>query len=149
MHTLPRAVTAQFFADPQSYAALRAHWRSLMTSDRRHILTAEQHLLYLALIGKDWRTGFTPITNPRKLANGAFIGWPLFRALSRLHSPWHEQSLLAPFDGHVTSTMLAQLRPYIPRPNEYRYQAADFQPGAWPFDAYCRPVAPAQREDHA
>ena len=149
MHTLPRAVTAQFFVDPSAYAALRAHWRTLMTSDRRHTLAAEHHLLYLVLIGKDWRTGFTPITNPCKLANGAFMGWSPFRALSVLHSPWHEQSLLAPFNGHVTSTMLAQLRPYIPRPNAYRYQAADFQPGAWPFDAYCQPVLPAQREDDA
>jgi hypothetical protein len=144
MHTLPRAVTAQFFTNPSAYAALRAHWRTLMTSDRRHTLAAEHHLLYLALIGKDWRTGFTPITNPRKLANGAFVSWSPFRALSALHSPWHESALLAPFDGHVTGAMLAQLRPSIPRPNAYRYQAADFQTGAWPFDAYCQPVTLVQ-----
>jgi hypothetical protein len=36
MHTLPRAVTAQFFINPSAYAALRTHWRTLMTSDRRH-----------------------------------------------------------------------------------------------------------------
>jgi hypothetical protein len=144
MHTLPRATTAQFFANPSAYAALRAHWRVLMTSDRRHTLAAEHHLLYLALIGKDWRTGFTPITNPRKLANGAFVSWSPFRALSALHSPWHEPWLLAPFDGHVTGAMLAQLRPSIPRPNVYGYQAADFQSGAWPFDAYCQPVTLVQ-----
>jgi len=144
MHTLSRAITAQFFANPSAYAALRAHWRVLMTSDRRHTLAAEHHLLYLALIGKDWRTGFTPITNPRKLANGAFVSWSPFRALGALHSPWHEPALLAPFDERVTSAMLAQLRPSIPRPNAYRYQATDFQPGAWPFDAYCQPVVLAQ-----
>jgi hypothetical protein len=49
-----------------------------------------------------------------------------------------------PFDGHVTGTMLAQLRPYLPRPNAYRYQATDFQPGAWPFDAYCQPAVLVQ-----
>ena len=144
MQTLPRAITAQFFADPSAYAALRTHWRALMTSDHRHTLAAEHHLLYLALVGKDWRTGFTPITNPRKLANGAFVNWSPFRALSRLHSPWHESVLLAPFDGYVTAAMLAQLRPYLPRPNAYRYQAADFQAGAWPFDAYCQPTVLVQ-----
>ena len=46
-----------------------------MNSDRKRDLAAEHHLLYLALLGKDWRAGFTPITNQRKLDNGAFHGW--------------------------------------------------------------------------
>jgi hypothetical protein len=143
MQTLPRAVTAQFFADPAAYAALRAHWRMLMTTERRHTLAAEHHLLYLALLGKDWRAGFTPISNARKLANGAFYGWQLFRALGTLHSPHHELALLAPFDGLVTAAMLAQLRAYVPRPNAYRLKPDDWTPQAWPFAAYADPAAPA------
>jgi hypothetical protein len=115
-----------------------------MTSDRRHTLAAEHHLLYLALIGRDWCKAFTPTSNPRKLANGAFTGWPLFRALSVLHSPSHAPFLLAPFDGYVTSAMLAQLRPFLPRLSPYRSQAADFRPGAWAHDAYCQPETLAQ-----
>ena len=144
MQTLPRAITAQFFAAPSAYADLRAHWRALMTSDRRVTLTAEHHLLYSALLGKDWRAAFAPITNPRKLANGAFQGWALFRALNALHSPWQEHALLAPFDGLVISAMLAQLRVYLPRPDAYRLQPVEFTTQPWPFDAYIQPAALAQ-----
>jgi hypothetical protein len=139
MNTLPRIVTAQFFPGAETYAALRTHWRALMNSDSKRDLAAEHHLLYLALLGKDWRKGFTPITNERKLANGAFLGWALFRALWSLHNSFKDQWLLAPFEGIVTSDMLQQVRRVIPRPNAYQYRAADFTSATFPFDAYNLP----------
>ena len=70
MNTLSRATTARILAEPGRYDALRHHWRALVTSDRRHELTAAHHLLYAALRGRDWRRGFTPIRRPSKLAGG-------------------------------------------------------------------------------
>ena len=143
MQTLPRAVTAQLFPDPAAYAGLRAHWRALITSDRRQSLAAAHHLLYLALCGKDWRVGFTPITNTRKLANGGYYAWALWGALSTIHSVQHEPALLAPFDGLVTPAQLAQLRTRLPLPSAYRVRSADFTAQSWPFAAYLDPATPA------
>ena len=139
MNTLPRAVTAQFFPSIDSYNALRQHWSVLMNSDRRHALTAAQHLLYLALLGRDWRKAFTCPTNRRKLDNGAFTGWELFHALEQLRGTWAEAELLAPFDGLVTPGTLAAMRGRLPALNAYALRAADFTPGVFPFEAYTNP----------
>ncbi len=136
MNTLPRAITAHVFNNPNTYFSLRRHWSTLMQSDRRHELSAVHHLLYLALLGKDWRKGFTPATNPRKLANGAYEGWILFSALYRLKGDRYHDELLAPFDGLVTSEMLQSLRVFIPRVNPYHYDPTHFSNGQLPFDAY-------------
>ena len=145
MNTLPRAVTAQFFPTVDSYNALRRRWSALMKSDRRHTLTAAHHLLYLALLGKDWRKAFTCPTNRRKLENGAFPGWMMFRAADRLHSTGRagragmEQAraeLLAPFDGLVTPEMLQAVCGHLPRINSYAFRPTDFAQGAFLFEAY-------------
>lgn len=136
MNTLSRAITARFFPQPDSYNAFRKHWSDLINSARRHELSAAHHLLYLALTGKDWRKAFTPPTNRRKLENGAFWGWVMFRALQSIQRKSAEEQLLAPFDGQVTPQMLGELRNLLPRANAYAYQPADFAPGSFPFEAY-------------
>ena len=141
MNTLPRAVTAQIFASTESYAALRRHWSALMRSDRRHELSAAHHLLYLALLGKDWRKSFTPVSNRRKLDNGAFAGWSLFRALMVLRSPCYETWQLAPFAGLVTPEILQIVRSLVAGQSSYYYRPEDFGAGAFPFDAYNVPDA--------
>jgi hypothetical protein len=89
-------------------------------------------------MGRDWRKGFTPITNQRKLANGAFVGWALFRALATVHYKFkpNEQSLLAPFDGLVTEAMLQFVRNTIPFVSPYAHRPDDFASGRFPFEAY-------------
>ncbi len=141
MNTLPRAITARYLLDTNTYWNLRSHWSTLMRSPRKHELAAVHHLLYLALLGKDWRKGFTPITNRRKLDNGAFFGWKLFRAITALHLPSYESELLKPFDGLVTPEMLHDLRSLIPVQNAYAYQPAQFAPRSFPFDAYSLPAS--------
>lgn len=139
MNTLSRATTARILAEPGRYDALRRHWRALVTSDRRHELTAAHHLLYAALRGRDWRRVFTPIRRPSKLAGGAFASWPLFDALWQLQSPHRESQLLPPFDGLVTPAMLAELRPLLPRVQQHRLDPADVAAHGLPFDAYVSP----------
>ncbi|MBN1887818.1 MAG: hypothetical protein JW850_07495 [Thermoflexales bacterium] len=141
MNTLSRAITAQLFDNTETYTALRKHWSARLSSDRKHELAAAHYLLYLALVGKDWRKGFTPPTNRRKLENGALVGWKLFRALDLLHRRANEEWLLTPFDGLVTPTMLQQLRELLPRLNPYAYIPEQFAGGKFPFEAYCAPEA--------
>ena len=136
MNTLPRALTARLFPNPQAYLALRYRWSQLMNSDLKQSLTAGHHLLYLALQGKDWRKAFTPPTNTCKLANGAFYNWGLWHAFGRLHSPAYEAELLAPFEGLVTVSMLQTLRRLVGKPNLFAYARLGFTPGHFPFEAY-------------
>jgi hypothetical protein len=136
MNTLPRAVTAQFFDDPKTYWALRRHWSALMNSNRKHELSAAHHLLYLVLCGKDWRKGFTPITNRRKLDNGAFYDWGLFRALQTLRYRASDVGFLEPFGGLVTPAMAQAACQLLPVTNYYTYQSEQFRPGHFPFEAY-------------
>ncbi len=117
-NTLPRTLTVQVLPDPNTYQNLRRHWSKLLRSPRKHELTAAHHVLYLALLGKDWRRGFTFITNRRKLDNGAYYDWGLFRAMDVLHSSTCETELLAPFEGLVTPPMLQRIRQFVPYQNK-------------------------------
>jgi len=118
-----------------------------MRSARRRDLTTVHHLLYLALLGKDWRKGFTCVTNRHKLENGAFCGWAMFRALATLHMPSRQAELLALFDGLVTPTMLKNVRKMIPIRNAYAYQPEQFAGRSFPFEAYVLLEAEDESED--
>ena len=146
MNTLSWALTAQILINVETYPLLRKHWRGLINSERKHELLAGHHLLYLALLGKDWRKSFTPPTNRRKLENGAHQGWILFRALRLLHSKSEEAQLLDPFDGLVTPQMLANLRRVISQSNPYSHRAEQFEGGCFPFEAYTLPEASSGQE---
>ena len=138
MNTLSREITSRFFANAEAYQHLRTQWRALMNSPRKHELKAEHHLLYLALLGKDWCKGFSPITNPRKLVNGALYDWQIRRALGTIHHVAQYGSdaspLLQPFDGCVTLEMVATLQPLLPA-CPYQLDPKDYSAG-YPFDAY-------------
>ncbi len=140
MNTLSRAITARFFQNPESYNALRKQWSDLINSERKHELTAAHHLVYLSLMGKDWRKGFTPPTNQRKLDNGAFWGWKMFKALEMIQRTSQEQELLLPFEGLITPPMLSEIRGLLPTGNPYAYKPADFANISFPFDAYAEKV---------
>ena len=140
MNTLPRTITSQILIDPDVYTRFRVHWREMMTSSRKHELHAAHHLVYAILLGRDWRKGFTCPTNHRKLENGAFYGWMLFRALAVLHRPSREAELLAPFDGIVMPAMLQPIRQLVPYQNVYSYRAEQFTIDGFPFEAYSLPA---------
>ena len=140
MNTLSRAITARFFPDLNSYNALRKQWSDLINSERKHDLTAAHHLLYLSLMGKDWRKAFTPPTNQLKLENGAFWGWKMFKALEAIQRSSQEQELMVPFEGLITPQMLSEIRSLLPTDNPYTYKLADFADISFPFDAYSEKI---------
>jgi hypothetical protein len=139
MNTLSKKMTARFFARPEAFQHLRAHWRAIVNSSRRDELRAEHYLLYLALRGKDWRKGFVPITNPRKLANGGYDTWRMRCALAKIHRAAAlgetASPLLKPFDTVVTLEMLQALRAVLPPCPRHPLTGKDFVAG-YPFDAY-------------
>lgn len=95
--------------------AIRRRWSELVRSAPRHNLKAEHYLLYMALMHRDWRRAFTPVRRPKLLANGRRPYDAAIRALSIVHSSYHEAGLLEPFGGLVTPEMLAYLRAALPR----------------------------------
>ncbi len=139
MNTLSRAITAQIFPDNNSYMTLQSQWRVLVNSPRKHELKAAHYLLYQALRGKDWRKAFTPISNQRKLDNGAFESWGLIQAFNTLHSRVWEGALLAPFDGLVTAEMLQLVRSLMLNHNFYALRKHQLSLHSFPFEAYKLP----------
>ncbi|MBV9866157.1 MAG: hypothetical protein JO316_12455 [Abitibacteriaceae bacterium] len=121
MNTLSKETTGAFFQASgqdntlEGYAALQAHWSSLVNSPAAAKLGPEHHLLYQALRGKDWRKAFAPITNSRKLANGAFYNWGLQHALRGIHSQHTQDKLLAPFGNLINEQVLQQVRGLLPK----------------------------------
>lgn len=141
MNTLSRAITARLFPSQTHYERLVAQWSVLVNSPARHELTGAHHLLYLALLGRDWRKAFTLPSNPIRLANGAYENWGFFHAWHGLHSEQRTSELLAPFGELVTPTMLANLRLLLPYKLIFRYKRSDYRPGSFPFEAYTWPEA--------
>ena len=130
------SAASRFSSSVETNTALRQHWSALMRSGRRKELSAAHHILYLALVGKDWRKGFAAATNRSKLENGAFPGWAMFRALAAIHNPADEPWLLAPFGGIVTRQMLQSIRSPLPAPSPYAYRPEQFARANFPFEAY-------------
>ncbi len=114
----------------------------------RSPLGPEHHLLYLALLGHDWRRAFSPITNRTKLGNGGYFNWRFRPAIHALHSRQAEERLLAPFAGLVSVAQLDALRALLPNPkHSYRYEdILVFHSGRWPFDAYNEPSQPTGQD---
>lgn len=135
MQTLSRTITRRFFTSQESYDRLRARWSALMNlpADERPTLRAVHHLLYAALLGRDYRKGFTAPTTHIK--DGAYKAWRLFRALDELERAVHYRDpsmlteLLEPFGDTVTHMMVGILvDDYMPTPRQVyqaQYDSAD------------------------
>jgi hypothetical protein len=146
MNTLSKAVTGTVLG-ATNYESLRRHWATLVRGNPPE-LGSEHYLLYLALLGRDWRWAFAPITNRTTLANGGYFNWRFWPAIRALHSRQAEEWLLAPFAGLVSVAHLDALRPLLPNP-KHSYRNEDilvFQPGRWPFDAYREPSQPTGQD---
>lgn len=128
MNKLNKNITLSLLGEG-GYEALRARWSELCNSDDRKKLNRTHHLLYVALMGRDWRKGFCkrdengnymlPITNANKLANGGDMNWGWSRARRGL-STTHKQEvsdILEPFVGLVTTEMICSIREMLPQPN--------------------------------
>jgi hypothetical protein len=114
VNTLSNAHTRAFFRDAAGRCQLQKRWSELVNSDARASLTAAHFFLYLALLGKDWRRAFTPITNQRKLDNGGVYDWGLVRALRGLRAQWYRDELLAPFGDLISSEVVDAVAALLP-----------------------------------
>lgn len=85
MNTLNKNITENFYKDKtDGYRSVTNIWKDIVNSPTRELLTAEDHLLYAIVRGKDYTKGFTSVTNKNKLANGRREHDTLNRTISSL-----------------------------------------------------------------
>jgi hypothetical protein len=118
MKTLGKEITKRFFKDDGGFDKLQAYWgRQWQNEQWREQLEPIHYFLYSALRGKDWKKGFTPITNAVKLTNGQRpmqVVERIYQQLDRIilndEKEWVEQY----FGGCITVDSLRQLRKLLP-----------------------------------
>lgn len=111
MNTLGKSTTKNFFKTESGYSDMVALWKQQIANGFQP--TTYDLLCYAILRGKDYRKGFTPITNEVKLANGAMsvAHYPFFSAVRKLGNrlPEYFQPLL------IDNLDLRNLLPYDSR----------------------------------
>jgi len=73
MNTLSKQITGTYFfnEDEDNYNKLRKIWHDLVNDkEKKHLLTHYEHIIYLVLLGKDWRKAISISTKPIRLENG-------------------------------------------------------------------------------
>lgn len=121
MKTLNRQTTAAFFQGADGYKDLTDRWCAIVRDPAlRSQLTCAHYLVYAMLRGKNWQKALTPITNRKKLDNGAAEGWIGRKALNSIVRATGPLPLMLPFKGIVSDTALEALKASLP---EYRWSS--------------------------
>lgn len=138
MKTLGKSITRHFFVNPETgWDDLKARWKEMQTffadpmveanaSEEAPPNRAALNLIYMAVRGRDYRKAFTPITNEKKLANGAAADWGYRKAYACMCNP----NLWKFFDGILTDTAMDAIRGVIPKP------AAPWSPNPFALPEY-------------
>jgi len=134
MNTLPKTITQQFFKTPDGYEQCKAIWKHNLGPQGQK-LTVTHHMLYAILRGKDWRKGFTPMTNKNKLANGNFEAWAFFDAVWMLEAKHWEKETYAPFKEILADDAIEKIRALLPLNRRYSHKPETYTNGI-PFEAY-------------
>ena len=105
MNTLSKEFTlGKFFGeDPENYTKLRKQWSKMVNSDTKDELTMAHHILYLILIGKNWKKAVTLPTSKNKLANG--YKPHIIDVAERWNGTFTKNKILSAFEGVVTPEM--------------------------------------------
>lgn len=105
MNTLSKEFTlGNFFGeDPENYVKLRKQWSKMMNSPVKNTLTMAHHILYLILIGKNWRKAVTLPTNKNKLEN--HYKPHIYDVIEQWGGRFIKQNIISSFEGAVTDDM--------------------------------------------
>lgn len=82
MNTLGKQTTKRFYKTETGFEAIQQAWRQLLETGYQP--STYDLLSYAILRGKDYRKGFTPITNEIKLANGQVVLGSLRNSLAKI-----------------------------------------------------------------
>ena len=110
MNTLSKEFTLGMFfeEDPENYAKLRKQWSELVNSDAKNSLTMAHHILYLILIGRNWKKAVTLPTNKNKIDNHYKPHIEMVREWGL--GTYQMNRILSAFEGTVTKEMYEKAR---------------------------------------
>ena len=121
MKALNRQTTAAFFQNADGYKELTERWSAIVHDPTlRSQLTCAHYLVYAMLRGKNWHKAITPITNRKKLDNGAAVSWIGRNVVHSIVRAVETRPLMTPFEGFVSDTALASIQALLP---EYRWSS--------------------------
>lgn len=112
MKTLSKEITlGRFFnEDPENYRKLREQWSKMVNSEKRVTLTLADHVIYLALIGKNWQKAITLPTNKNKVENHYKPKIKSFAERWEYNIGWQRNRVIEKFSGAITEEMYDALR---------------------------------------
>lgn len=97
--------TGDMFTSKEHYLEFTAAFKAWAKAKKP--LDSQHFLLYAILRNRDWTKGWTLPENSGKLTEHQY---KLARAFNGIKSPYLQDYLLAPFDGTITTEMLARIR---------------------------------------
>lgn len=102
MNTLSKEFTlGKFFGeDQENYYKLRKQWSKMVNSEKKNELTMAHHILYLILIGKNWKKSVTIPTNKNKIEN--HYKPHIENVKERWNGSFTMNRILSDFEGIVT-----------------------------------------------
>jgi hypothetical protein len=105
MNTLSKTFTLGTFfnEDPENYVKLRKQWSKMVNSNTKDQLTMAHHIIYLILIGKNWKKAVTLPTNKNKVEN--HYKPHIDDVRERWNGTFTKQRIISAFEGTVTSEM--------------------------------------------
>jgi len=109
MNTLSKEMTLGMFfeEDAENYAKLRTQW-SKMVNGKKCELTLAHHVLYLILIGKNWKKAVTLPTNKNKLEN--HYKPRIIEVEESWNGKFTKSSIISSFEGVITEKMYDNAR---------------------------------------
>lgn len=108
MNTLNFTITSQFYIDPDNgFNDITKFWKEQIANG--HNPTSSELLSYAILRGKDYRKGFTKVTNSRKLENGMYEYLGFRHAAGHLRKGFAE--IFQPFINSDANNLLKKILP--------------------------------------
>ena len=109
----------QFWASKEAYLEFKKQWAKLAKEKK---ITSTMIIFYNIVRGKQFSNGFTPITNPIKIANGADKNLAFKQALSNLRytiQPPHKYAeasrgeFIEMFEGTIDNELMEKIKVHL------------------------------------
>lgn len=97
--------TGDMFTSKEHYLEFKAAFKA-WASEKKWLAT-HHFLLYAILRGRDWTKGFAPDRFPKDHGSHKY---KMRQAFYNIKSSFHQESLLEPFGGTITTGMLKRIR---------------------------------------
>ena len=123
-NTLSREITSTLVKDEASFKKLKSIWNDAVQQHKESRLGYDLPtlgIIYSLLRGKDWRQGFSEITNENKLQNGRTPFDTRDEAIRKLQSPSMLARYIQPFSKVLTADAKEKIAELLPKYSDTEY----------------------------